>query len=397
METASMRHKCPRLLAGILCLSGLALLGAGRSAAANDGGPGTYLSPLVPLQRLDGENTHLHVDEVRIRPDGLLLQCSYTFGVIDARRAGAMRYLAQSLRHAIPGDERRPGCVHLAWDGDVVYTTHRGNIRNPAFLTAWDISKRESPVQLPVLQEPGVSYEGIDVANGNIFVAQHEKGLGIYQRGADHRLSRTAMLGGFSNAWGVRASGNDGIRRRWGRWPGHHRRHESGCAAGARPRRDRRTGARCGRRRKVCVRRRGLCGSRDRRRLGPGESHRRQQHARAGDRPSPRLFGRTRVRGGVERCARVRRVGSEESSIHRRGADDPGSRRRGGRSPGGHVARPRHRGERSGRLRGQLASDLFRTACSPSAWHRASAFPKLPGWSTSARSASARAGRFPFR
>ena len=25
------------------------------------------------------------------------------------------------------------------------------------------------------------------------------------------------------------------------------------------------------------------------------------------------------------------------------------------------------------------------TACSPSAWHRASAFPKLPGWSTSAR------------
>src|SRR5688500_12537930 len=139
METASMRHKRPRLYAGILCLSGLALLGAGRSAAANDRGPGTYLSPLVPLQRLDGENTHLHVDEVRIRPDGLLLRCSYTFGVIDARRAGAMRYLAQSLRHVIPGDERRPGCLHLAWDGDVVYTTHRGNIRNPAFVTAWDI------------------------------------------------------------------------------------------------------------------------------------------------------------------------------------------------------------------------------------------------------------------
>ena len=37
---------------------------------------------------------------------------------------------------------------------------------------------------------------------------------------------------------------------------------------------------------------------------------------------------RTRVRGGVERCARVRRVGSEESSIHRRGADDRRSRRR---------------------------------------------------------------------
>ena len=38
-------------------------------------------------------------------------------------------------------------------------------------------------------------------------MALHEKGLGIYRPGADHRLSRTATLGGFTNAWGVRASG----------------------------------------------------------------------------------------------------------------------------------------------------------------------------------------------
>jgi peroxiredoxin len=169
--------------------------------------PGAYLSPLVPLQRLDGENTHLHIDEVRLRPDGLLLQCSYTFGVIDARNAGSMRYLSQGLTQTIPNDRRRPGCVHLAWDGDVVYTTHRGNIRNPAYLSGWDITNRQQPVQLPVLQEPGVSYEGIDVANGLVFVGLHEKGLGVYGRDTSGTLVRLGTLRGLTNAWGVAARG----------------------------------------------------------------------------------------------------------------------------------------------------------------------------------------------
>jgi peroxiredoxin len=163
---------------------------------------------LVQLQRLDGQNTHLHVDEVRLRGDGLLLQCSYTFGVVDATDAQNMRYLSQNLRHRIPGDTRQPGCVHLAWDGDIVYTTHRGNIRNPAFLTAWDITKREAPVQLPVVQEPGVSYEGVDVANGNIFVGLHEKGLGVYRRDASNKISRVGTAQGFTNAWGIAARGD---------------------------------------------------------------------------------------------------------------------------------------------------------------------------------------------
>jgi hypothetical protein len=47
--------------------------------------PGHYLPPLVELQRLQGEEDHMHV----------------------------------------------PGCLHLAWDEDdpnLVYTSHRGNI-----------------------------------------------------------------------------------------------------------------------------------------------------------------------------------------------------------------------------------------------------------------------------
>ena len=170
--------------------------------------PGMYLSPLVQLQRLQGVEDHLHVDEIRLRDDGLLLQCSYTFGIVDATDAGDMDYLAQNLRHVIPGDTRQPGCIHLASEGDVVYTTHRGNIRNPTFLTGWDITDREAPVQLPVLQEPGVSYEGVDVANGHIFVGLHETGLGVYRRDETNNFVRVGLATGFTNAWGVVARGN---------------------------------------------------------------------------------------------------------------------------------------------------------------------------------------------
>jgi LVIVD repeat/Abnormal spindle-like microcephaly-assoc'd, ASPM-SPD-2-Hydin len=170
--------------------------------------PGTYLSPLVQLQRLQGEEDHLHVDEIRLRDDGLLLQCSYTFGVLDATNAGDMEYLAQNLRHNIPGDTRRPGCIHLASDGDFVFTTHRGNIRNPTYLSGWDITDREAPVQLPVLQEAGVSYEGIDFANGHIVVGLHETGLGVYTFDVTNGFVRVGLATGFTNAWGVVARGN---------------------------------------------------------------------------------------------------------------------------------------------------------------------------------------------
>ena len=169
-----------------------------------------YLSPLVQLQRLQGEEDHLHVDEVRLGDDNLLLQCSYTFGVVDTADAAQMRYLSQNLKHSIPGDERRPGCIHLAPDGNVVYTTHRGNIRNPTFLSGWDITDREAPVQLPVLQEPGVRYEGVDVANGNIFVGLHDKGLGVYRRDEGGNFQRVGTATGFTNAWGV-AARNDTV------------------------------------------------------------------------------------------------------------------------------------------------------------------------------------------
>ena len=166
--------------------------------------PGHYESPIVLLQSLHDVGSHS--DEVRIREDNLLLNCSYTFNVIDAEHANDMELLSpvEGLKHTIPGDDRTPGCKHLAWDGDLVFTTHLGNIRNPAFLSGWDISDPTSPVQLPVLQEPGISYEGIDVANHHIFVGLHENGLGVYRFTPDG-FQRVGGLEGFTNAWGVAA------------------------------------------------------------------------------------------------------------------------------------------------------------------------------------------------
>jgi len=179
--------------------------------------PGTYQSPLVRLKRLQGQGGHLHIDEVKYREsDALLFQCSYTFGVVDAENPAGMSYLAEQLKHTIPNDERTPGCIHLAYDGDIVYTTHRGNLRNPAFLSGWDISQTDpkdpekmKPAQIPVLQEPDVRYEGLDVANGHIYVAISDDGLGVYHRDpATNVITRTGSLGDIGSTWDVRVRGN---------------------------------------------------------------------------------------------------------------------------------------------------------------------------------------------
>ncbi|HEU4692984.1 MAG TPA: hypothetical protein VFS23_31695, partial [Vicinamibacterales bacterium] len=107
-----------------LAVAGLAMLAAACAGERpSPPAPGHFESPLVQLKRLQGEVGHLHVDEVRFRAaDRKLFQCSYTFGIVDATNPADMTYLAENLTHTIPGDTRRPGCVHLAYDGDIVYT-----------------------------------------------------------------------------------------------------------------------------------------------------------------------------------------------------------------------------------------------------------------------------------
>jgi len=207
-------QRSARLALAGACLFLVALVAACSPPAPPPIEPGAFEPPLVRLQQLVGASDHLHVDEVRYREsDARLFHCSYTFGVIDARDPERMLYLAQNLRHKIPGDERSPGCIHLAWDGDVVYTVHRGNVDNPAFLSGWVLEpdpadpQKLTPVQLPVVQEPGVSYEGLDTANGYIYVAQRQKGLAVYRRDVRNRFIRVGTFSDLNNAWGVRVRG----------------------------------------------------------------------------------------------------------------------------------------------------------------------------------------------
>jgi hypothetical protein len=175
--------------------------------------PGHFLSPLVQLQRLQGEEDHMHVAQLRYREaDSKLFYCSYTFGMIDASNPQDMDYEVQGLQHETPsGSPRTPGCLHLAWDEDdpnIVYTTHRGNIDFAVFLSGWDLTDVDAPVQLPALQEPGVRYGGIDVENGLIYVALQEGGLGIYDYDAVDGWQHISTATGLENAWGVQVVGD---------------------------------------------------------------------------------------------------------------------------------------------------------------------------------------------
>ena len=191
--------------------------------------PGNFMPPMVHLQRVyNPVSNHMHLDEVRYRQsDKKLFVCSYTFEVLDATDPGAMKYIsgANGLKVTIPASgirnntyasgTRTGGCINMSWDdtdNDVVYTTHKGNIDDPAYLGAWRLTPSGSKLvatQLPMLQEPGVSYEGVDVANGYIYVAMHDGGFGVFQRNpADDSISRIATLGGLEDAIAVRVSGN---------------------------------------------------------------------------------------------------------------------------------------------------------------------------------------------
>ncbi|GAB4509349.1 MAG: hypothetical protein Tsb0020_25810 [Haliangiales bacterium] len=175
--------------------------------------PGRYLSPLVQLQRLQGEEDHMHIAQIKYREaDSKLFYCSYTFGMIDASDPQDMDYEVQGLRHQTPsGSPRTPGCLHLAWDEDDlnrVYTSHRGNIDFARFLSGWDLTDVDAPVQLPALQEPDTLYGGVDVENGLIYVALQEGGLGIYDYTDESGWEHISTASDLNNAWNVQVVGD---------------------------------------------------------------------------------------------------------------------------------------------------------------------------------------------
>jgi hypothetical protein len=206
-----VRTRIPTILGILLCV---AASGCGEEEVPDPIlQPGHYLSPLVQLQRLQGEEDHMHVAQLRYREvDSKLFYCSYTVGMIDASDPQGMDYDVQGLQHVTPsGSPRDPGCLHLAWDEDdlnIIYTTHRGNIDFAEFLSGWDLTDPDAPVQLPALQEPGIRYGGVDVENGLIYVALQEGGLGIYDYDAVNGFTHISTATGLENAWSVQVIGD---------------------------------------------------------------------------------------------------------------------------------------------------------------------------------------------
>jgi len=211
--------------------------------------PGHWQAPLIQLtQVLDdngvlGENgalqSHMHVDEVRYREsDAKLFYCSYTWGIIDASEPIDATYLAQGYDWKLPSPVfRDTGCLHLDWsdeDPDISFADHRGNYDFHPHLTAIDLqtviedgdldgigaadadgdtSDDEeviTPLFGPALFEDGVSYEGMDWANGYLFVALHAGGIGVYDYDpVTLEMFRVATYEGVvQNAYDIHVVGN---------------------------------------------------------------------------------------------------------------------------------------------------------------------------------------------
>ena len=258
---------------------------------------------------------------------------------------------------------------------------HRGNIDNPAFLSGWELRpdpadpNKLKPVQLPVLQEPGVSYEGLDAGNGHIYVAQRQKGLAIYKRDADKGFARVGTFTELNNAWGVRVRGttafvSDGL---------------AGLAIvdvadPAKPKLVGRvaTGGQA----------RGLALDRNTAYVAAGSAG--LVIVDISRLAAPRVIGRAETPGSAVRVdysggrayvaawndARVYDVADAiEAALHRRRADDAQPRWR-RQSPARHLAHARDRRRRRRDVRRQLAPDLFVPRRSPTAPPPASRCPR---------------------
>src|SRR5919204_5108408 len=101
----------------------------------------SYAPPLVLLQRATGSR-FVEIQEVRAREDGRLFYCTGVQGLLvaDASDPTQIRPIAQ-LRPSL-ASPRFPRCQHVAFEGDVVYVSSRGDELQPKpFVTAFDISR----------------------------------------------------------------------------------------------------------------------------------------------------------------------------------------------------------------------------------------------------------------
>ena len=149
-----------------------------------------------------------------------------------------------------------------------------------------------------VLQEPGVSYEGIDTVNGLIYAALRRDGLGIYRRSPTGFI--VSEPSSASNAWrhafaATPAFVTDGLGG-----PGDRRRNRR-TRRRSWARRDRRPGPRSRTRRQLRLCCGGLGGAGRRRHLGPACAEGERSDESIGQRDPRRLLGGPAYLRGLER------------------------------------------------------------------------------------------------
>jgi peroxiredoxin len=222
---------------------------------------GRYEAPLVELAELTGIGgaigpggstayPRMHTSELRYRAGApltsgarpaQLASCSNTFTLYEVDNPSRPSMLAQGWTFdqrdtdlngdgvleegvdEIHSGVRRPGCHHLVFDDlepDYVWVTNHGSqVTGDSFLGGINLgevvpAKKDevygvAPRLLAMQYEPETTFEGLDSENGLLYVARHDRGLGVYRRKVDSgQLERVGEhFGSLRNTFGVLVSG----------------------------------------------------------------------------------------------------------------------------------------------------------------------------------------------
>jgi hypothetical protein len=106
------------------------------------------------------------------------------------------------------GSQAYPRCQHLAVDedGDRIYVAaHSDQTQTTAFIAVMDASDPTAVAQVGAL-ELEEEAEGLAVSGDLLLVAAHGDGLLVFERGDGGDLTELTRVGGFGNAWSVRAA-----------------------------------------------------------------------------------------------------------------------------------------------------------------------------------------------
>lgn len=99
-----------------------------------------------------------------------------------------------------PGAGDRLVCQHVAVEDGRVFVTNHGTSLDPDVALH---SFSSDLVESDAVRESGVLYEGVDVDGDRLAVAEHERGLEIFEVGAGGSLTSFVVVPGFENACAV--------------------------------------------------------------------------------------------------------------------------------------------------------------------------------------------------